>query len=62
MSVQHPRLKALIFALLCAAPLLGSALLWYRGETVIPLAAYGLVSVVAFFLYWSDKRKAQTEG
>ncbi|ETK42634.1 MAG: hypothetical protein A2W79_09115 [Pseudomonadales bacterium RIFCSPLOWO2_12_60_38] len=62
MTIQHPRLKALIFVLLCAAPLLGSALLWYRGETAIPLMAYGVVSVVAFFLYWSDKRKAQTEG
>ncbi|EFQ63457.1 MULTISPECIES: DUF1294 domain-containing protein [Pseudomonas] len=61
MNIQHPRLKAVIFALLCAAPLLGSVLVWRRGETVIPLAAYGVVSVIAFLLYWSDKRKAQTE-
>ena len=39
MMIQHPRLKALIFALLCAAPLLGSVLVWHRGETVLPLAA-----------------------
>lgn len=62
MTIQHPRLKALIFALLCAAPLLGSGLLWYRGDTVLPLAAYAVVSVVAFFLYWSDKRKARTDS
>jgi uncharacterized membrane protein YsdA (DUF1294 family) len=62
MSIQHPRLKAAIFALLCAAPLLGSIGVWRRGETVIPLAAYGLVSVVAFLLYWSDKRKARTDS
>ncbi|KTB60423.1 hypothetical protein AO066_27225 [Pseudomonas fluorescens] len=61
MNIQYPRLKAAIFALLCAPPLIGAALVWYRGETLIPLAAYGVVSVIAFFLYWSDKRKAQTE-
>ncbi|KAA6168417.1 DUF1294 domain-containing protein [Pseudomonas veronii] len=62
MTIQHPRLKALIFALLCAAPLLGSVLVWRRGETVIPLVAYGVVSVVAFFLYWNDKRKARADS
>ncbi len=61
MMIQHPRLKALIFALLCAAPLLGSVLVWHRGETVMPLAAYGVVSVIAFLLYWSDKHKARTD-
>ena len=60
MSIQYPRLKAALFVLLCAAPLIGSSLLWYRGETLIPLVAYAVVSVVAFLLYWSDKRKAQT--
>ena len=62
MMIQHPRLKALIFVLLCAAPGLGSVLVWLRGETLIPLVAYGVVSVIAFFLYWSDKRKARTDG
>ena len=62
MMIQHPRLKALIFALLCAAPLLGSVLVWHRGETVLPLAAYGVVSVIAFLLYWSDKHKARTDA
>jgi uncharacterized membrane protein YsdA (DUF1294 family) len=62
MTIQYPRLKALLFVVLCAAPLIGATLVWYRGESVIPLAAYGVVSVVAFFLYWGDKRKAQSEG
>ena len=62
MNIQHPRLKAAIFLLVCAAPLLGAVLLWHRGETVLPLAAYGVVSVLAFVLYWRDKRQAQTEG
>jgi uncharacterized membrane protein YsdA (DUF1294 family) len=59
MNIQHPRLKALVLVLLCAAPLFGSALLEYRGVSLIPLVAYGVVSVVAFLLYWSDKRKAR---
>ncbi|NVZ83400.1 DUF1294 domain-containing protein [Pseudomonas yamanorum] len=62
MNIQHPRFKALVFALLCAAPLFGSALLWYRGVSLIPLVAYGVVSVVAFLLYWSDKRKAREDS
>lgn len=49
MTIQYPRLKALLFVVLCAAPLIGATLVWYRGESVIPLAAYGVVSVVAFF-------------
>jgi len=61
MSIQYPRLKAAIFVLLCAAPLTGSVLVWLRGQTIIPLAAYWMVSLIAFFLYWSDKRKAQTD-
>lgn len=62
MNIQHPRFKALVFALVCAAPLFGSALLWYRGVSLIPLVAYGVVSVVAFLLYWSDKRKAREDS
>ena len=62
MMVQHLRPKAAIFVLLCATPLVGSVLVWLRGETVLPLAAYGVVSVLAFFLYWSDKRKARTDS
>ncbi|WP_339532448.1 DUF1294 domain-containing protein [Pseudomonas mucidolens] len=58
-AIQHPRVKALVFLLLCAVPLFGAALLGFRGVSLLPLAAYGLVSVVTFFLYWSDKRKAE---
>ncbi|SDU95989.1 DUF1294 domain-containing protein [Pseudomonas mucidolens] len=58
-AIQHPRFKVLMFLLLCAVPLFGAAWLGFRGGSLIPLAAYGLVSVVTFFLYWSDKRKAQ---
>jgi uncharacterized membrane protein YsdA (DUF1294 family) len=60
-ETQHLRLKLLVFAVLCALPLFGSMSLWLRGVSVIPLAAYGIVSVLAFFLYWSDKRKARAD-
>lgn len=60
-EVQRPRLKLLVFALLCALPLYGSLSLWLRGVSVIPLAAYGVVSALAFFLYWGDKRKARAD-
>lgn len=60
--IQRPRLKAAIFVLLCALPLCGSLLLGVKGISWIPLAAYGAVSVLAFFLYWSDKRKARSDS
>jgi uncharacterized membrane protein YsdA (DUF1294 family) len=60
-EIQHLRLKLVVFAILCALPLFGSMSLWLRGVSAIPLAAYGIVSVVAFFLYWSDKRKARAD-
>lgn len=60
-ETQHLRLKLLVFAVLCALPLFGSISLWLHRVSVIPLAAYGIVSVLAFFLYWSDKRKARSD-
>jgi uncharacterized membrane protein YsdA (DUF1294 family) len=60
-EIQHLRLKLLVFAILCALPLFGSMSFWLHGVSVIPLAAYGIVSVLAFFLYWSDKRKARAD-
>ncbi|WGK87942.1 DUF1294 domain-containing protein [Pseudomonas migulae] len=61
-GIQSPRLKLLVFAMVCALPLFGSMSFWLRGVSLIPLAAYGIVSVLAFFLYWSDKRKARTDS
>ena len=61
-NIQNPRLKLLVFAVLCALPMFGSVSLWLRGVSLIPLAAYGIVSVLAFFLYWSDKRKARADS
>jgi len=58
---RQPRLKALVFLALCALPVIGAVSLWLRGISLIPLIAYGAVSVVTFFLYWSDKRKARND-
>ena len=52
----------LVFALICALPLFGSLLFGLRGVSWVPMAAYGVVSVVAFLLYWSDKRKARVDA
>ena len=61
-GVQHLRLKLMVFALLCALPLLGSLLFGLRAVSWVPMAAYGVVSVVTFLLYWSDKRKARADA
>ncbi|MGY2338521.1 DUF1294 domain-containing protein [Pseudomonas sp. SDO5532_S415] len=60
-EIRNLRLKLLVFAILCALPLFGSMSMWLRGVSLIPLAAYGIVSVLAFLLYWSDKRKARAD-
>jgi uncharacterized membrane protein YsdA (DUF1294 family) len=59
--LQYLRLKLLVFAVVCALPLFGSLSFGLEGISWIPLAAYGLISVLAFFLYWSDKRKARSD-
>ncbi|VVM79451.1 DUF1294 domain-containing protein [Pseudomonas fluorescens] len=60
-EIRNLRLKLLVFAILCALPLSGSMMMWLGGISPIPLAAYGIVSVLAFLLYWSDKRKARLD-
>lgn len=60
-NIRYLRLKLLVFAMVCALPLFGSMSLWLQGVSLIPLAAYGIVSVLAFLLYWSDKRKARVD-
>ncbi|NUT80030.1 DUF1294 domain-containing protein [Pseudomonas sp. NA13] len=60
--VQHLRLKLMAFVLLCALPVFGSLLFGLRAVSWVPMVAYGVVSVVAFLLYWSDKRKARADA
>jgi uncharacterized membrane protein YsdA (DUF1294 family) len=60
-EIRNLRLKLLVFTILCALPLSGSLSMWLEGISLVPLAAYGIVSVLAFLLYWSDKRKARLD-
>ena len=60
-ELRRPRLKLLVFAILCALPLSGSMTMWLGGISRVPLVAYGIVSALAFLLYWSDKRKARLD-
>ncbi|NYH12037.1 DUF1294 domain-containing protein [Pseudomonas moraviensis] len=61
-NIQHLKLKLVVLLIVCALPLSGSLAMWLRGISLVPLTAYGLVSVLAFFLYWADKRKAQADA
>ncbi|UVM30142.1 DUF1294 domain-containing protein [Pseudomonas sp. B21-021] len=61
-NIQHLKLKLVVLLIVCALPLSGSLSMWLRGISLIPLTAYGLVSVLAFFLYWADKRKARADA
>jgi uncharacterized membrane protein YsdA (DUF1294 family) len=60
--IRHLRLKLLVFAIVCALPLTGSVSMALRGISLVPLSAYGIVSLLAFFLYWADKRKARVDA
>ncbi|NWD78001.1 DUF1294 domain-containing protein [Pseudomonas gingeri] len=59
--VQHLKLKLAALLMLCALPGFGALQMRLAGGSSAPLWAYGIVSLLAFFLYWSDKRKAREE-
>ncbi|WP_434598036.1 DUF1294 domain-containing protein [Pseudomonas sp. R4-83] len=61
-AIQHLKFKLLVLLVVCVLPLFGSVSMWLRGISLVPLAAYGIVSVLAFFMYWADKRKARTDA
>ncbi|WP_192560833.1 DUF1294 domain-containing protein [Pseudomonas allokribbensis] len=61
-NIQHLKLKLVVLLIVCALPMFGSLSMWLRGISLVPLTAYGLASVLAFFLYWADKRKARAEA
>lgn len=61
-NIQHLKLKLVVLLIVCALPLFGSLSMWLRGISLVPLTAYGIVSMLAFFLYWADKRKARAEA
>jgi uncharacterized membrane protein YsdA (DUF1294 family)/cold shock CspA family protein len=62
-SAHPPRarnlpIKLLAFGALCFLPIAGSAQLLSAQGVPWPLAAYVLMSIVTFGLYWADKRSA----
>jgi uncharacterized membrane protein YsdA (DUF1294 family) len=61
-NIQYLKFKLVVLLIVCALPLYGSLSMWLRGISLVPLAGYGIVSVLAFFLYWADKRKARADA
>ncbi len=57
---RHPRLKLAVWLLLCGLPGFGALKMWLAGGASWPLWCYGGASLLAFFLYWRDKRKARS--
>ncbi|MEH6499348.1 MAG: DUF1294 domain-containing protein [Pseudoalteromonas distincta] len=57
--VQHQIPKLMLWLALCLLPLIGSLGMWKEQGWMWPLAAYGGVSLLSMFLYWSDKRAAE---
>lgn len=60
--MQWLKFKLMVFALLCAMPVLGLASALLKGGSRLPALAYLLASVVAFALYARDKHQARNEG
>ena len=55
------RLKLLVLLVICALPIVGTASMALNGQWV-PLAIYLVMSLLAAFLYWRDKRQARADG
>lgn len=55
------RLKLFVLLTLCALPIIGAGALAINGVW-LPLAIYLVMSVMAVFLYWRDKRQARADG
>lgn len=52
-------LKMLFFILVCALPIFGARDMWVRLDFIWPAVIYSLLSLTTFFIYRSDKRRAQ---
>ncbi|KPA95413.1 MULTISPECIES: DUF1294 domain-containing protein [Pseudomonas] len=60
--VRQLKLKVLLGLLLCVLPGFGALRLWLGSGTSWPLWLYGSASLLAFVLYWNDKRKARNDA
>ncbi|WP_440972599.1 DUF1294 domain-containing protein [Pseudomonas koreensis] len=61
-GIQHLKLKLGVLLIVFALPLFGALSMWLQGISLVPLTAYGVVSVLTFFMYWADKRKARVDA
>ncbi len=61
-AVRFLRTKLVALWVLCELPGYGVVKLWLDGGSWIPAAAYVLISVLTFLLYWYDKHRARTDG
>lgn len=59
--LRYPRLKLAVFLAICALPVAGLMSL-LLGGVWLPSAIYLLMSLLAFWLYWRDKRQARSNG
>ncbi|OKR01317.1 DUF1294 domain-containing protein [Pseudomonas aeruginosa] len=57
-ALQRPLAKLLVLLILCVLPAAGAWRMYLDGQALWPLLAYPLASLLAFTLYWQDKRSA----
>ncbi|PCK45931.1 cold-shock protein [Pseudomonas aeruginosa] len=57
-ALQRPLAKLLVLLILCVLPAAGAWRMYLDGQALWPLLAYPLASLLAFALYWQDKRSA----
>ncbi len=61
-SVRFLNTKLIALLTLCALPVYGMLMGVLRNGSWWPAAAYAVMSVLAFGLYWRDKRQARNDG
>ncbi|EQL40786.1 cold-shock protein [Pseudomonas aeruginosa VRFPA03] len=58
LTLERPLAKLLVLLILCVLPAAGAWRMYLDGQALWPLLAYPLASLLAFALYWQDKRSA----
>ncbi len=60
-GIRNLPLKLVLFLGLCALPFTGAWQMLRASDFIWPLCAYGLISLISFFQYWSDKNSAERQ-
>lgn len=58
--IHNLPVKLFLFIVICALPILGCVQMVRELNFIWPAIIYSLVSFIAFFIYWSDKRRAES--